>query len=121
MPDGSPVIEPRFYHANDRMLLGEARKDPAPLIRYEQNTGRFAFFTTVFAAYSMEPGQREPGPYQTGSALTLITAKGAQPLTVRFYDEMPDVEITLSKSRKSESKALGHRSPNVNKCCAVQT
>jgi hypothetical protein len=102
MPDRSPVIEPRFYHTNDRMLLGEKRKDPAPLIRYDQKTGRFAFLTTVFAAYSMSKRQKEPGPYQTGSALTLITAKGAQPLTVHFYDEMPDVEITLSKSRKDE-------------------
>lgn len=98
MPDRSPAITPRFYHTNDRMLLGEARKDPTPLIRYDQKTGRFVFLTTVFAAYSVAKGQKEPGPYQTGSADTLIEATGAKPLTVQFYDEMPEVEIILSRS-----------------------
>ena len=39
------------------------------------------------------------GPYQTGSCLALIEAEGCKPLVVRFYDEMPDVEITLSADR----------------------
>jgi hypothetical protein len=102
MSDRSPAIEPRFYHTNDRMLLGEDRMDPAPLIRYDSDTGRFVFLTTVFAAYSVAEGQREPGPYQTGSARTLIEAQGAEPLTVHFYDEMPEVEITLSRARDGE-------------------
>ncbi len=33
--------------------------------------------------------------YQTGSALILIEAKGNEPLEVKFFDETPDVEITL--------------------------
>lgn len=103
MSDRSPAVEPRFYHTNGGMLLGEQRKEPAPLLTYDHKTGRFAFFTTVFAAYSTADGQKEPGPYQTGSTRTLIEAKGAKPLTVHFYDEMPDVEITLSRSRKGET------------------
>jgi hypothetical protein len=44
--------------------------------------------------------QPEPGPYQMGSCLALIEAEGRRPLVVRFYDEMPDVEITLSADRE---------------------
>jgi hypothetical protein len=62
-------------------------------------TGRFVLCAQVFAAYSAGKGQPEPGPYQTGSCLTLIEAAGCKPLVVSFYDEMPDVEITLSPSR----------------------
>lgn len=97
MDDGSPAVEPRFYNANDRMLMGQKQKTPAPLIRYDAASGRFVFLTSVFAAYSMVEGQKEPGPYQTGSAWTLIEAQNAKPLTVEFYDEMPDVKITLTK------------------------
>jgi hypothetical protein len=42
------------------------------------------------------PGRTlEPGPYQTGSAKINIEAKNAKPLHVEFYDEMPEVAITL--------------------------
>lgn len=96
LQDGSPVIAPRFFNTNDRMLLGIERSDPVPLVNYDQKTGRFVFYTSVFAAYSMGKGQTEPGPYQTGKAMIRIEALEAQPLTVSFYDEMPDVLITLS-------------------------
>jgi hypothetical protein len=99
MPDGSPAREPRFFNRNDRMLLGEERKDPAE-IRYDSKTGRFVFCTEVFAAYSLGGGQREPGPYQTGPAVVTIEARRAKPLTVHFFDEMPDVEITLSRAQE---------------------
>ena len=55
--------------------------------------------THVFAAYCMGEGQPEPGPYQTGSCLAQIEAEGCKPLLARFFDEMPDVEITLSADR----------------------
>ena len=97
MPDGSPAVEPRFFNVNDRMLMGERGKDPAD-IKYDPKTGRFVFVTEVFAAYATGEGQKEPGPYQTGPAQVLIEAAGAKPLEVSFYDEMPDVEITLSKA-----------------------
>jgi hypothetical protein len=44
--------------------------------------------------------ERDSRGYET--AIKLAEAKGAQPLTVDFYDEMPDVEITLSKSREAQ-------------------
>lgn len=95
MPDGKPVANPAFYATNDRMLLGRARKEREP-IPYDPATGHFVYVTSVFAAYDDGKGQHEPGPYQTGSAQTLIEADGAEPLTVRFFDEMPAVEVTLS-------------------------
>lgn len=95
MKDGSPAANPAFYNTNDRMLMGVSTRERAE-VKYDSKTGRFVFQTDVFAAYSMGDGKREPGPYQTGSAMVLIEADGAEPLTVRFFDEMPDVEITLS-------------------------
>ena len=97
MSDGSPAVDPRFFDVNDRMLLGQKRKDPAH-IRYDPKTGRLVFVTNVFAAYAVAEGQKEPGPYQTGRAKVVIEAAGAKPLEVSFYDEMPEVEITLSKA-----------------------
>lgn len=94
MPDDSPAVAPRFYRANDSMLLNENRKDPVDF-DYDPKTGRFLFHTTVFAAFSTAK-DREPGPYMTGTARILIEAKDAKPLMVQFFDEMPDVEITLS-------------------------
>jgi HEAT repeat protein len=95
MPDGSPAVEPRFYRANDSMLLGEQRRDPVAL-EYDPRTGRFLFATAVFAAYSVAGDQEEPGPYQTGCAQVIVEATKAKPLEVPFFYEMPDVEITLS-------------------------
>ncbi|MHC5056943.1 MAG: HEAT repeat domain-containing protein [Planctomycetota bacterium] len=89
MPDGRPALNPRFFDLNDRFMLGVGRKSPAK-IKYSPETGRFIFVTSVFAAYATGRG-----PYQTGSALVLIEADGAKALRVRFFDEMPDVEITL--------------------------
>ena len=66
-------------------------------MRYDAKTGRFVLVSSVFAAYDMGEGQPEPGPYQTGSAQTLIEAEGAEPLAVRFFDEMPEVEIVLPR------------------------
>jgi hypothetical protein len=94
MEDGKPARAPQFFAASDRMLLGLAEDEPESLL-YDSKSGRFVFLTSVFAAYDMGEGAAEPGPYQTGSALTRIEAEGAQPLEVRFFDEMPHVEITL--------------------------
>jgi hypothetical protein len=91
----APVINPKFFNTNDRMLLGQELKEPAP-IKYDSKTGRFIFLTKVFAAYSMAKGQEEPGPYQTGSAKILIESDNTKSLSVTFYDEMPEVEIMLT-------------------------
>ncbi|HEX7896868.1 MAG TPA: hypothetical protein VF950_03860 [Planctomycetota bacterium] len=98
MTDGTPSAEPRFFNENDRMLMGIKRDEPGPL-RYDPTTGRFIFFTKVFAAYATGK-EGDLGPYQTGSAQVRVEAPGAKPLVVRFYDEMPDVEITLSPATK---------------------
>ncbi len=93
--DGSIPRQVRFFDTNDRMLMGQELRTEAPLI-YHSETGRFIFSTTVFAAYSMSDDASEPGPYQTGSAKTLIVADQSHPLTVTFYDEMPEVAISLT-------------------------
>jgi HEAT repeat protein len=95
MPDGKPAVEPRFYNANDRMLLGQRRRDPA-LLRYDPKTGRFAFLTRVFAAYARGGKTQQPGPYQTGPAVVRIEARAAKPLEAVFFDEMPEVHIILT-------------------------
>ena len=66
-------------------------------LKYDPQTGRFVFPTRVFAAYSLGK-EAEPGPYQTGPAVVIIEADDCRPLQVVFYDEMPDVEITLTRS-----------------------
>jgi HEAT repeat protein len=96
---GRPVQAPKFYRLNDSMLLGQRTRDEVP-IRFDKETGRFVFVDNVFAAYSMGDGQEQPGPYQTGSSIVLIECDGCKPLEVRFYDEMPDVQITLSAADK---------------------
>jgi hypothetical protein len=98
MADGTPANSPAFYATNDRMLLGQAEKTREP-VRYDPKTGRFVYVTSVFAAYEMGNGQPEPGPYQTGSAQTLIEAEGAESLVVRFFDEMPEVEVGLTRKQ----------------------
>jgi len=90
------------------MLLGQERSDPAPLVNYEPKTGRFVFFITVFAACAMAEGDREPGPYQTESARIQIEGKGVKPLTVSFYDEVPDVLITLDRPIGLESETTSN-------------
>jgi len=110
MADGTPARRPEFYAANDRMLLGLAERQPDSIL-YDQKTGKFVFLTTVFAAYAMEKGAQEPGPYQTGSALTHIEAEGAEPLDVRFFDEMPHVEIRLKPGQgKPQTRPANTRS-----------
>jgi hypothetical protein len=94
-----PAAAPKFYRLNDAMLLGERTRYEVP-IRFDKETGRFVFVDNIFAAYSMGDGQAEPGPYQTGSSIVLIECDGCKPLEVRFYDEMPEVHITLSASDK---------------------
>jgi HEAT repeat protein len=98
MADGSPAVEPVFINENDRMLLGTREESRGPL-RFDPKTGRFVFYSSVFAAYSMDGKQAEPGPYETGSAQVRIEAKGAKPLVLHFWDEMPDVAITLSPAK----------------------
>ena len=90
-----PAVTPKFYRVNDAMLLGDRTHEEVP-ITFNQQTGHFVFVTAVFGAYSSGDGQREAGPYQTGSSIVLIESKGCKPLQVRFYDEMPEVRITLS-------------------------
>jgi hypothetical protein len=47
----------------------------------------------------MGDDQREPGPYQTGSAQIRIEAEGFKPLVVQFFDEIPDVRITIQREK----------------------
>ncbi|TWU35330.1 hypothetical protein Q31b_54260 [Novipirellula aureliae] len=70
---------------------------------YRNQDGRFVFYTTVFAAYSFGGKPAEPARYQTGSAPIRIEAEGSQPLTVQFFDEMPDVLITLNPANSEPS------------------
>jgi len=98
MADGTSAVDPAFINENDRMLLGTRQENRGPL-RYDPKTGRFVFYSTVFAAYAMDGKQAEPGPYQTGSAQVRIEAKGAKPLVLHFWDEMPDVAITLTPAK----------------------
>jgi hypothetical protein len=93
--DGSPAAAPKFYRINDSMLLGERGRQEVP-VTFDGKTGRFVFVTGVFAAYSMGDGQKQPGPYQTGSSMVSIESDGCKPLQVQFYDEMPEVRVTLS-------------------------
>jgi HEAT repeat protein len=93
--DGKPATAPKFFRTNDAMLLGTRIREEEP-ITYDPKSGRFVFCTSVFAAYSMGEDQPEPGPYQTGSSLIQIECEGCNPLKVQFYDEMPDVRITLA-------------------------
>ncbi len=94
--DGSHPKTVGFFRTNDAMLLGTQQDHRTPLMYNPQN-GRFVFLTSVFAAYSMGADQPEPGPYQTGSAQIRIEAPGFKQLVVQFFDEMPDVRITLEK------------------------
>ncbi len=96
MSDGSHPKSVQFFGVNDQMLLGTRRNDPEPVL-YQPASGRFVFYTSVFAAYSMGKDQPEPGPYQTGSAQVRIEAPNCEPITVQFFDEMPDVSIRLSQ------------------------
>jgi hypothetical protein len=100
---GMPAVAPRFYRINDAMLLGERTRDEVPLT-FDPKTGRFVFIDHVFAAYSSGDGQPEPGPYQTGSSMVLIESEGCKPLQVSFYDEMPEVHVTLSVHDKGAGK-----------------
>jgi hypothetical protein len=96
--DGTHPKEVAFFRTNDAMLLGTSRNDNEPLI-YDHRSGRFVFMTNVFAAYCMGDDQREPGPYQTGSAQIRIEAEGFKPLVVQFFDEIPDVRITIQREK----------------------
>jgi hypothetical protein len=95
--DGSHPNEVRFFRTNDSMLLGTQANYSVPLM-YNREGGRFIFLTEVFAAFSVGKGDRESGPYQTGSAQIRIEAPGLKPMTVQFFDEMPDVRITLDRA-----------------------
>ncbi len=99
--DGTHPEIVQFYRSNDSMLLGSKQNYQEPVM-YNASTGRFVFLTTVFAAYCTGDDQAEPGPYQTGSAQISIEAPGFNPLVVQFFDEMPDVKISLDKQKKSK-------------------
>lgn len=92
--DGSHPKAVRFFRTNDAMLLGTKQDDSAPLL-YNQQSGRFVFLTNLFAAYSVGADRLEAGPYQTGSTQLRVEAPGFKPLIVQFFDEMPDIRITL--------------------------
>lgn len=94
--DGTHPETVQFYRTNDSMLLG-SKQNNQESVMYDARTGRFVFLTSVFAAYSTGDDQPEPGPYQTGSAQIRIEAQGYKPLVVQFFDEMPDVRISLDK------------------------
>lgn len=100
LADGSHPKAIRFVGMNDRMLLGKREEREEKRLLYNAMTGRFALFSTVFAAYSSGEGKaEEEGPYQTGRLTTRLIAEGAKPLRVVFYDEMPDVEITVDPAK----------------------
>lgn len=100
LPDGSHPKAIRFVGLNDRMLLGKREEHAEKRVFYDAGTGRFALFSHVFAAYSHGEGKaEEEGPYQTGSLTTRLIADGAKPFRVVFYDEMPDVEITVEPEK----------------------
>jgi len=101
MPTGLPAENPRLFDSTNRMLIPEGRRDPLP-VRYDPETGRFVFLSQVFAAYAW--GSKEPGPYQTGPGLVWIEAEGAKPFRFVFFDEMPEVRITLSPQSDDESE-----------------
>lgn len=88
-----------FFRTNDSMLLGSKQNYKEPVI-YDPTNGRFVFLTTVFAAYSTGNDQVEPGPYQTGSAQIRVEAPGFEPIVIQFFDEIPDVRITLEKQKR---------------------
>ena len=94
--DGSHPKVVRFFRTNDSMLLGSKQNYQEPVI-YNAKNGRFVFATTVFAAYSTGNDQPKPGPYQTGSAQISVESPGFKPLVLQFFDEIPDVRITLDK------------------------
>jgi hypothetical protein len=94
--DGSHPKTVSFYRTNDAMLLGTKMNYSMPLL-YAPEKGRFVFYTSVFAAFSLGDNQPEPGPYQTGSALIRVEASGFKPIVVQFFDEMPDIRVTLDK------------------------
>jgi hypothetical protein len=95
-PDGSHPDSIAFFRLNDGMLLGTKKNSPVDVL-YDAPKGRFVCYTSVFAAYVLGKGI-EQGPYQTGSAQIRVEADGYRPVTVQFFDEMPDVVITLSPS-----------------------
>lgn len=99
--DGTPAVKPKFFRTNDAMLLGQQLNDEIPF-QYDEETGQFVFVTTVFAAYSSGGEQPQPGPYQTGSSMIQIEAAGSKSLVVHFYDEMPNVRITLSNAAEDK-------------------
>lgn len=92
--DGTHPNQVHFFRTNDSMLLGSTENYREPLM-YDSENGRFVFLTNVFAAYSTGNDQTESGPYQTGSAQIRIEAPGFKPLVVQFFDEIPDVRISL--------------------------
>ena len=97
-PD-KPAADVKFFRTNDAMLFGTPTRQEEPVV-FDPKTGRFVFVTHVFAAYSVGKNQPEPGPYQTGSSQILIESEGSKSLQVQFFDEMPDVRITLRPVQK---------------------
>jgi hypothetical protein len=93
--DGKAAVAPKFFRTNDAMLMGKRISQAEPIV-FDAATGRFVFITMLFAAYSTGERQSEAGPYQTGSSQVRIESQGCKPLVVQFYDEMPDVHITLT-------------------------
>lgn len=95
--DGSHPKTVGFFRTNDAMLMGTTQNVSEPVM-YDHQSGRFVFLTSVFAAFNSEDDQPYLGPFQTGSAQVRIEAPGFKPLVVQFFDEMPDVRITLDKN-----------------------
>lgn len=94
--DGSPPPSIAFVRLNDLALQGTPRSESEPVL-YDASTGRFVYCTSIFAAYSLVEAQANMGPYQTGSAQVRLEVPGHQPLSLRFFDEMPDMRITVSR------------------------
>lgn len=95
--DGAIPRSVAFRDANGGRQFGSGIQQAAKVVYYPSN-GRFAYLTCVGAAFAMSRAKRDRGPYQTVADKVTIEADHAQPLTVSFYDEMPDVLITLTTS-----------------------
>jgi HEAT repeat protein len=68
---------------------------PLSFLRHSPTTGRFTLIISVSAAYAPYRKGLVSGPYQTHSKEVVFGARGAKPLKVTLYDEMPDLEIVL--------------------------
>ncbi len=107
MPNGRPARGVRACDPANRMLAPQHRRDPLPFM-YCETTGRFVFLAEISAVYARPRGE-QPGPFSTGGGGVTIEAEGAKPFRLLFFDEMPDVEITLTPAKPDAAKTCGEQ------------